>query len=420
MEELVENSKALNILVPKLIDKTKYLQKEFKKRMKLNKIFAEFENRASIQFNYFIKNSNKRYNHTKYGNDLDSFITNNRKKDINEANKIINDKFYSDISIQKEKEKLKYKSTSKIYKDIKHTINEIQLPLKKDFNKNSKRKLQLIINGIISNKNSKKKKIIKRQKKIIRKSDIEANKKIINEELIKDQESMNNSISKYLKKVNNPSRNIQNLFISPSEILSSTSYKKRPDIDLPFIKLINYSNHKNNKILIKEKSLSDINKLMPYSKVGKYLSCNNSNKELSFNNLDNNKKPFITETNVRIIKINDYSNTANIVYSSAHKEYRSQSNFDKKRRIINDLFGFDKIPQLNTYDDILFKKSENLKKERHIKAKKIFNRQKYSNLVGQEKINAIINDEIKVIDKIKKNIYKKINMYNNGKKKENN
>jgi hypothetical protein len=420
MEELVENSKALNILVPKLIDKTKYLQKEFKKRMKLNKIFAEYENRASIQFNYFIKNSNKRYNHTKYGNDLDSFITNNRKKDINEANKIINDKFYSDISIQKEKEKLKYKSTSKIYKDIKHTINEIQLPLKKDFNKNSKRKLQLIINGIISNKNSKKKKIIKRQKKIIRKSDIEANKKIINEELIKDQESMNNSISKYLKKVNNPSRNIQNLFISPSEILSSTSYKKRPDIDLPFIKLINYSNHKNNKILIKEKSLSDINKLIPYSKVGKYLSCNNSNKELSFNNLDNNKKPFITETNVRIIKINDYSNTANIVYSSAHKEYRSQSNFDKKRRIINDLFGFDKIPQLNTYDDILFKKSENLKKERHIKAKKIFNRQKYSNLVGQEKINAIINDEIKVIDKIKKNIYKKINMYNNGKKKENN
>jgi hypothetical protein len=420
MEELVENSKALNILVPKLIDKTKYLQKEFKKRMKLNKIFAEFENRASIQFNYFIKNSNKRYNHTKYGNDLDSFITNNRKKDINEANKIINDKFYSDISIQKEKEKLKYKSTSKIYKDIKHTINEIQLPLKKDFNKNSKRKLQLIINGIISNKNSKKKKIIKRQKKIIRKSDIEANKKIINEELIKDQESMNNSISKYLKKVNNPSRNIQDLFISPSEILSSTSYKKRPDIDLPFIKLINYSNHKNNKILIKEKSLSDINKLIPYSKVGKYLSGNNSNKELSFNNLDNNKKPFITETNVRIIKINDYSNTANIVYSSAHKEYRSQSNFDKKRRIINDLFGFDKIPQLNTYDDILFKKSENLKKERHIKAKKIFNRQKYSNLVGQEKINAIINDEIKVIDKIKKNIYKKINMYNNGKKKENN
>ena len=130
MEELVENSKALNILVPKLIDKTKYLQKEFKKRMKLNKIFAEFENRALIQFNYFIKNSNKRYNHTKYGNNLDSFITNNRKKDINEANKIINDKFYSDISIQKEKEKekLKYKSTSKIYKDIKHTFNEIKLP----------------------------------------------------------------------------------------------------------------------------------------------------------------------------------------------------------------------------------------------------------------------------------------------------
>lgn len=420
MEEIVENSKALNILVPKLIDKTENLKKEFKTRMKLNRIFAEFENKASTQFNYFIKNSNKRYNFTKYGKELDSFLTNNRSKDLNQANKIINDKFYSDLNIQKEKEKLKHKSTSKIYRDIKQEFNNMKLPLQNNFNKNSKRKIKLLINGIINANNAKKKKIVKKPKKIFKTRNIEGNKVIINTEFIKDQESINNSINSYLNQVNNPSRNIQNLCISPSEILSSTSYRNKPDIDLPFIKLISYSNNKNNKKdLSKEKNLSDIKILLPHSKKAKYLSSNPSKKELSLTNTNDKKQPFITEANVRIIKINDYSNTANIVYSTAHKEFRSQSIFDKKRRRINDLMGIDEIPLLNTYDDILYKKAENLKKERYNRTKKVIDRQKFVNLAGQEKINAMINNEIKIIDKIKKNIYKKINMYNNGKKKEN-
>ena len=45
--DIVNKSKALNILIPRLINKSNNLTKEIKNRMKLNKIFSEFENKAS-------------------------------------------------------------------------------------------------------------------------------------------------------------------------------------------------------------------------------------------------------------------------------------------------------------------------------------------------------------------------------------
>ena len=65
--DILEQSKVLNILIPRLIDKTQHLQKEMKSRIKLNKIFSEFENKATNKLNYFIANSVKRYTCTKFG-----------------------------------------------------------------------------------------------------------------------------------------------------------------------------------------------------------------------------------------------------------------------------------------------------------------------------------------------------------------
>ena len=59
--ENIEKNQAINILVPRLIDKTEHLQNEIKTRILLNKIFSEFENKASNKLNYFINNSFKRY-----------------------------------------------------------------------------------------------------------------------------------------------------------------------------------------------------------------------------------------------------------------------------------------------------------------------------------------------------------------------
>ena len=138
--DIIDKSKALNILVPSLINKTENLTQEIKTRIKLNKIFSEFENKASSKFNYFISNSNKRYNYMKLRNNLDLFLLNNRSRNDTIANNILNDRFYKDEIIEKEKQKLKYKSTLKIQKDIKETFNKMKIPLEDKYNKESKYK----------------------------------------------------------------------------------------------------------------------------------------------------------------------------------------------------------------------------------------------------------------------------------------
>ena len=120
--DIVNKSKALNILIPRLISKSNILTKEIKNRIKLNKIFSEFENKASNNFNYFITASNQRYTNSKLGNDIDTIISSTRAKNINEATKIVNDKFYKDANLEIEKQKMKYKSTERIFEDIKEFL----------------------------------------------------------------------------------------------------------------------------------------------------------------------------------------------------------------------------------------------------------------------------------------------------------
>ena len=143
--ENIEKNKAINILIPKLIDKTENLQKEIKSRLLLNKIFSEFENKASDQLNYFITNSIKRYNCTKLGNNLDTFLTNAEKENKVEVNKIIHSPLYKDLDLYTERKKMKYKSTTKLFKDINETFDKIKYPLDSKFSRNNKRKIRKII-----------------------------------------------------------------------------------------------------------------------------------------------------------------------------------------------------------------------------------------------------------------------------------
>ena len=135
--DIVNKSKALNILIPRLISKSNILTKEIKNRIKLNKIFSEFENKASNNFNYFITASNQRYTNSKLGNDIDTIISSTRAKNINEATKIVNDKFYKDENLEIEKQKMKYKSGEKIYNEIRNTFNKIRLTIESKFSRNT-------------------------------------------------------------------------------------------------------------------------------------------------------------------------------------------------------------------------------------------------------------------------------------------
>ena len=421
MDQL-ENDKALNILVPQLIKKNQNLTKEIKRRIQLNKIFSEFENKASTEFNFFITNSSQRYNCTKLGNDLNYFLSKNRTKNINRANKILNDKFYSDKNLEKEKEKFKYKSTSKLHKDIKDSFNNIKLQYK--FNKESKKKIKFLINKIKNNKDNNIKNLNNynnnREKlKNEKKEKNETENKIFNIPIKKENMPIRYTISKYLNIINNNLKLFHDCkTTSYKDILNTTNYKEKHHINLPDIKTINFIPHKTVRKQIKTDENSkkpDITKLLPYSKMGKLMKNSLSIKkikkrELSSNDIENNYNPFLTETNIPTDKINDFRNTVKVVYNSANKELHLQKNIDRKRRKINDLFGIDNVPQLTTYDDIIFKTSGDLKTERLKKREKINNSQIYESLSTKEKGIYIINNEIKRLNDIEKNVYNKLNI----------
>jgi hypothetical protein len=417
--DMVNKSKALNILIPRLITKSNNLTNELKSRMRLNKIFSEFENKASNNLNYFITASRKRYTGSKLGNDLDSIINKTRTKDLNKANNIINDKFYTDSNVETEREKMKYKSSSKIYKDIRDTFDKMKLSLEPKFGKNVNKQIQLIIKGLdnkkpidknINNENLNEPKIINYNVE----QNVNKDKNAINNELDKEQNSIGNEVNKYLNTINSI-----NTFRSPANnsITQSPSPLKKYNFDLPNIKLVNYRKYKfpkQNQTLEEEKK-PNIKKLLPYSNIYKFNKKYNKNKEKNNDEKEYKNYPFITEPNYNYVKDPDYHNTVNVVFNSANKEFHLQNDFDFKRKRLENILGINEIPQLNTYDDIAFKKSQTIKNERHKKAEKLSESQQFAALSRKMQINRVIDQDMYLLDKLENKIYKNI-MINNKEK----
>jgi hypothetical protein len=411
--DIVNKSKALNILIPRLIDRSNSLTREIKSRMKLNKIFSEFENKASNNLNYFITASNHRYTSSKLGNDLDSIISSTRAKNINEATKIINDNFYKDSNLEIERQKMKYKSTNKINKDIKDIFNKMKLPLETKFSNNNNREIQMIIKGM--DNQLRKERIYdnnddlnEKKEKISSVENVKRGKNTINDELEKEQISIENTINKYLNNINNVK--VNNIIKSSS---NSPSPHKKQVFKLPKIKLINYKKYKppKRKITTEEDKKPDIKKLLPYSSLGKNCNIIKKNEDSSLNENDLKNLPFITEPNFIANKKNDYHNTLNVVYNSANNEFKLQNSFDEKRRKLEDILGINNIPKLDTYDDIAIKKSEKIKNDRHKKAKKISESQKFAVLSRKAKVNMIIENDMDLLDKLENKIYNNANNY---------
>ena len=79
MDDEIENGKIINQMIPEAIANSKMHAKEIKKRIKLNGIFSEFENKASNELNFFLDESNRRYTKTKCGINLNTLIASTRK-----------------------------------------------------------------------------------------------------------------------------------------------------------------------------------------------------------------------------------------------------------------------------------------------------------------------------------------------------
>ena len=410
----IEKNQAINILVPKLIDKTEHLQKEIKTRLLLNKIFSQFENKASNKLNHFITNSKKRYNCSKLGNNLNIFLSESQRENIKDINEVLNNDFYKDTDIKLEKKKMKYKSTSKLFSDINDIFNKIKYPLETKFSRNSKKQIQLIINNKDKKEDKIKKvaikKIIPTKRNIIRfynKQALTTDKQIINSELELDQKSIQYSIDEYLSKVNSKvlKKDFNNNY-PPVILLNSESYSKKPKIKFPKINFLNYlkPSSKIQPILIERNipKSPDISKLMPYYKLFKQ-------KKEKENNSEDKKIPFITEVGIKVpSKEYDYNYTQDIVYTSANNELKIQQKLDDKRKLFDDYFGFNDIPRITMYKNIIAQKKEKLKMEKLNKIKRI-NRFKVS---IRKKYNDIINNEMKKLDEMEEKFLSKSKIIN--------
>ena len=415
--ENIETNQAINILVPRLIDKTEHLQNEIKTRILLNKIFSEFENKASNKLNYFITNSFKRYNCTKLGNNINTFLTEREKENKNEINKILNSNFYNDTDLKLEKKKMKYKSTTKLLKGINEIFDKIKYPLETRFSRNSKIKIREIINGkdeLKSKKENKAKKVeIKKltpaKRNIIKfynKQSLTTDKKIINSELYKEQKSIQDSINDYLNKINNKILKADvNSGISPFSILNSETYRTKPKINFPKINFLEYRNIKRPKETKLTKNTfqksPDINKIMPYYKSFKKREDEKINKE-------DKKIPFLTEVGIKVQNNNkdreyDFDDTQDVVYTSANNELNIHQSLDFKRKKLDEMFGLNNVPNITTYNNIISQKIENSRME---KFKKIKSTNNIMNSTRQ-KFNDIINNEMKKLDILEEQFFSK-------------
>lgn len=386
-----------NKLVPKLIEQSNKLTKELKYRIKLNSFFSEFESKASNQFNFFIKESRARYRGSRSGCNLDSLIASSRKKCLKEAKKIINDNFYNnnkDILI--EKEKMKRKTTNKIYKNFRETLYQLKNINKSNSNNNS---FSNLLNE--NKKNPKNKKNIK--KSINRENSSEKLSKGKNDikSLLNKEELL---IYKTMDKYKDELKSLNTL----SEDQKYPYIHKNMFFNLPKLNLLTYKKYVppiRNPDEEENANRVDFKKLLPYSRLGKNLG-------YTYNNFNQKKKniAFITEPQFGFsTNYGDYMknirNTNEIVFNSANKEFNIESRINKKRQIIENMLGVDDVPKLDSYEIIIKNIFNKRKKERELK------------LQSDKFFDAKKEDETNLYNKANQNILKGFRSLNNIERK---
>ena len=383
-------------LVPKLISNSKGLSLEVKNRLKSNHLFNEFEIRASNQFNFFIKESEKRHLGSKYGAKIDYLLTSSRKRGQKEAYKILHNKFYLDKDLIKERKKMLKKSTLEFHDNIIETINKIKgiKNTKQYWSENNK---------------------IKKYKKNIRPLNDEAllleNKKIlemkkteINKVFHKEEEKLKTFFNKYktyLSEMNNSflpkTENDEN---SVNNIRNKT-FNNKIIFTFPKMQMLNYTKSSTNmktKKELDEENRINLKKLMQYSMSKKEIeSFKDSYKKFNLTN-PNNKEGFSLETR----------NTNSLVLHKALNEYNSfKKKFLKKNETIRDKLGIDKIPNLKEYENLIKNNFNEIKEKRRQRNNIIYARQKELEKNRKELLIDKIDKNLDFLKNFEDNILKK-------------
>ena len=410
METNIENGKIINEKIPEVLEYSDKYRKELRKLLRLNNIFSEFENKATKDLNFYIEESNRRYSMSKCGINIKGLISSTRKKCLDESKKILNDKFYNNKIIEREKEKLKHKGNTILYKKLKGSMNIVRNPeLKKKENEDL---LKRNNNGIKKRENH--------HEFNYNRTNTEKSEKIMDIIINEEEKSLSKSIDKYKSNLNQ-----LKIILETSPVINrrknSNAYKKL-NLYLPNLKFISYAAKKEVKKNIDmddPAKKADIHKLLPYSKLGK----KNLEKKINSESASKHESrksvilPYLTEPKQKLsIKreipkdfqyYKDYQNTISVVVNSANKELFANQNFEKKRSDIEDVLKVDDIPNVQLYDDLAHQKANDVKEERRSKNNIISKKQNYLKLSIQQRMNLDIEKNINLINNIEDSLYKK-------------
>lgn len=371
-------------LIPKLIQKSNGLSQEIKNRIKLNHIFSEFESKASNKFNFFIKESEKRYLGSKYGAKIEYILRSSEKRSKKEAYKILNDNFYLNQDLIKERKKMLKKSTNEFHQNITDIINRL-----KGIKSEQSKKDKLNLNDVNMYNLTEEK--------------LNKNKNDINAIFNKDEKLITQSFGHYKKFLKDikptPKRNYTIQENNENNSNNNSKIKKNMNFSIPKMQLLNYtkafSSVKTKKDEDNENRIN-IKKLIPYSVSGKNLLPKNKifcyppfNKK--------NKDTFIMNS------------TSSIVANKALNEFNCFKRYKNKDDEITEKLGMREIPSLKIYEKMIKNNFKKIKLERNHLYELIHNSQKYIGLNPKEKLNIKIEENLKYLTNFEKNFKK----YNN-------
>lgn len=122
----MSDAKFYNSIIPKLIQTSKTYTERLKKRIKIRALFSDFENKASNQFNDYVKESSNRYKEMKSGNSLGQYLSKSKEKYDNTVIKVLGDEFYTNFNLEEEKDIMKEKPSNTYLKKIKEITSAIK------------------------------------------------------------------------------------------------------------------------------------------------------------------------------------------------------------------------------------------------------------------------------------------------------
>lgn len=420
MEQNSRYSNKINQLMPKLIKQSNEFASLFVNRIKSNKIFSEFETKASHQLKFFINESSNRYSNSRTGNKLETIINHSRPKCLKEAIKILDDEFYTRLELEKEKIKMKVKTTSKNYKNIRELVYKIREGTKKNklfkgaINKNDKTQKKEE-NKKIENKNGSKNLSLGSSPMLNSGKSFRA---ITEENANKYKNDMINILNEEKEKINtsftNYKEDLDYLEKTRGNKIYSSAHKKI-NIHLPSIKMLNYEHYKPPKRNLEEEERQkrvDLSKLLPYSKYGNFTyNDKKAHKNNSVFSLKENFREKIIQKSIEENKfinnkhLKNYHNTIDIVACSANKELKIFGTFNKKRHDFDDMLYGSEIPSLSKYNDIIKQKTIEIQGDRYNKNKLVSDRQKYKELSEKEKLNLEIDKDLILLTKAHSSLY---------------